>query len=487
VTPSSTSAVAAGRPAPAVPDHPEEPGPRLDDWPHTTRILPWLVAAFLTLIWAIPFDSAELPISLPFESKLDRFVLAALAGVWLFVVARGAPGTTRPVSGWITVAIGALMLVTFASVVLNFDVLARIGESEIAVKKLSLILSLALFFLVVASSIRATEVGAFITLMIGLAALAGLGTVVEYRTGVNHFFGFTDAVIPGVSVAPPPIDPDFGRAAITGPTSHGLAITAILAMVLPFAVARLFQVKDALPRALYMLAVVLILAGGVATLRKTALVAPVAALLVLLAYRPRSMARLLPLGIVFVVGIHFLAPGALGGIRKEFEGRSQASTQGRTSDYAAVTPDVLAYPVLGRGFGTYDPKNDLIATAPYHHRTLDNQYLMLLIEIGIVGLLVYVAVALVGWIALHPSARSSDPARAGPALGAIGALMAYLVSNFLFDTLAFPQAPYMFFFVLALAAVWARAHAHEAVPQAQTAPPPATAGQAAAWRAAPYP
>jgi O-antigen ligase len=481
VTVASTSAVRDVRPVPPASDNAEEGGPRLDDWPHTTRLLPWLVAAFLVMIWAIPFDSAELPITLPFESKLDRFVLAALTAVWLFVAARGAPGTTRPIGGRITVAIGALLLVTFVSVVLNFEVLARIGESEIAVKKLSLIFSLAMFFLVVASSVRPSEIGAFVTLMIGLAALAGLGTVIEYRTGANHFFGFADSVIPGVSVAPPPIDPDFGRAAITGPTSHGLAITAILAMVLPFAVARLFQVRDAWPRALYMLAVVLILAGGVSTLRKTALIAPVAALVVLLAYRPRSMARLLPLGVVLVVGIHFLSPGALGGIRKEFEGRSQASTQGRTSDYAAVAPDVLAHPLLGRGFGTYDPKNDLTATAPYHHRTLDNQYLMLLIEIGIVGLLIYVAVALVAWGALHPSARSSDPARAGPALGAIGALVAYLVSNFLFDTLAFPQAPYMFFFVLGLAAVWARSYANRPVHSS----PPAPALAPAAWQAAP--
>src|SRR6185312_5414230 len=52
-------------------------------WPRTTRVLPWMLAAFLAMVWLVPFDSASLPVHLPFESKLDRVVIILMAFVWL--------------------------------------------------------------------------------------------------------------------------------------------------------------------------------------------------------------------------------------------------------------------------------------------------------------------------------------------------------------------------------------------------------------------
>jgi O-antigen ligase len=140
-------------------------------------------------------------------------------------------------------------------------------------------------------------------------------------------------------------------------------------------------------------------------------------------------------------------------VRYELTGGSTLSNQGRTSDYAAVAPDIAAHPVLGRGFGTYDPRIHLRADSPQRHRTLDNQYLTLLIEVGMIGLVVYLALAATAIISLHPTARSRDPARAGPALALIAGFAAYAVANFLFDTLAFSQVPYLFFFLLGVATV----------------------------------
>ena len=45
-------------------------------WPHTTRILPWLAAAFLLMLWLVPFDSITAPFSLGADSKLDRVALS---------------------------------------------------------------------------------------------------------------------------------------------------------------------------------------------------------------------------------------------------------------------------------------------------------------------------------------------------------------------------------------------------------------------------
>ena len=37
-----------------------------------------MLAAFLAMVWLVPFDSASLPVHLPFESKLDRVVIIGI-------------------------------------------------------------------------------------------------------------------------------------------------------------------------------------------------------------------------------------------------------------------------------------------------------------------------------------------------------------------------------------------------------------------------
>jgi hypothetical protein len=292
-------------------------------------------------------------------------------------------------------------------------------------------------------------------LLIVLASVTAVGTVIEYRTNVNYFYEWT-AKLPAVTVGAEPLDPKFGRPSIVGPTGHGLAVTTILAMVMPFAVVNLMRSKDRLRKIAYSLAIALLFAGAVATLRKTALIVPAAAAITLFAYRPRQMLRLFPLGLILLASTHAISPGALSGIRYEFEGGNDESTEGRTEDYAAIRPDVLGNPLWGRGYGTYDPKVQNEKLHPFEkHRLIDNQLVLLLIEVSVLGLLAYLSIALLGIRSLHKVARSADPARAGPAVALIAAIVAFVVSNFLFDCLSFRQVPYLFFCFLAFAVILA--------------------------------
>jgi hypothetical protein len=54
---------------------------------------------------------------------------------------------------------------------------------------------------------------------------------------------------------------------------------------------------------------------------------------------------------------------------------SVLTTTDRTARYDAVRPDVLNHLLLGRGYQRYDP---------HKYRILDNQYLDLLITVGLV-------------------------------------------------------------------------------------------------------
>jgi hypothetical protein len=81
-----------------------------------------------------------------------------------------------------------------------------------------------------------------------------------------------------------------------------------------------------------------------------------------------------------------VVPGLLGTFRSIiFNAGSDPSTHGRTEDYGPVLAYVAEAPIFGRGVGTFIPSL---------YRTLDNHYLGVLVEAGVVGLVATVALFL---------------------------------------------------------------------------------------------
>ncbi len=64
------------------PAEPRDRG-RLDDWPRTTRVLPWLLAGFIAMLWLVPFNTIQLAVSMPVDLKLDRLVLPFVVLAWV--------------------------------------------------------------------------------------------------------------------------------------------------------------------------------------------------------------------------------------------------------------------------------------------------------------------------------------------------------------------------------------------------------------------
>ena len=453
VTPTETHVPAIAAPRVAAGDDPRTVrrpiAAAADDWPHTYRLVPWLIASFLAMLFLVPFDSTQLPAGLPFDSKLDRVLLAPMAFLWLMTACTARRSRVRFRITLIDYALFFVVTIAFASVIFNLPTLFNIGETSLAVKKLFVLLSFIAFFYIASSSIRPSEAKNFCMLVVGLAALMGLGITYEYRTSVNVFFNWTDAVLPGAfSVSPPPADPQFGRELVSGPTVHAIAAATLLAMALPFACSAFAAAKTHKRKILYGVAVGLILAGAISTVRKTGALAPATSLLVLCLYRPRMMLRMVPLGIIVLIFIQAAAPGALVRIKAQVVNVSGAqTTYSRKEDFKATKPDVMKHQLTGRGFGTYDPDR---------YRFLDNEYLGRLIETGYIGLASYILMIVAVIAVAHPSIRSGDPRRAPPALAAAAGAAAFGAASSFFDILAFPQAPYMFFFVAALAVVVAK-------------------------------
>ncbi len=417
-----------------------------DDWPHTTRILPWALAGFVVMLFLVPFDAIDLPVNLPLSNTLDRPLLVAIAILWLLSLAI-VSGEARPRVRLTRVhfAVLAFFAICCIGVAVDGQVLASMDEVSLVVKKLALLFSYLLFFFIVASVMRPREVPRYAAMMVVLGVIVAVATVVEYRMHYNVFYSLWGKIFPITLPAELDMPDSIGRLTVYGPTNQPLELAALLAMVLPFAVMGSIDASTRRRRVLYSIAIGLLIAGGVATSRKTSIVAPVGAILLLVAYRPRTVTRsLLGLALVLGVLVHITSPGALGSVLTQLEPghvNNVLSTTDRTARYDAVRPDVLSKLLLGRGYESYDP---------HKYRILDNEFLGLLITTGLIGLLAYLGIFATMMSAAHRTIRGPDPKRASVALGAFAAVGVIALASGLFDVLSFPHVPYLLFFVGAM-------------------------------------
>ena len=206
------------------------------DWPRTTRVMPWMIAGFMVVLWLVPFNVIQLTASLPFDVKFDRMVLPFLFATWILSLAAGGPASPRVRVTLIHVGIATFIAAICLSIVVNAYDLNQSLELDMPIKKVTLLFSYGLFFLIVASSVRRTEVPAFLKYTLGLSILMAIGTIWEYRFHYNVFYDLSGKILPGFfqvgSVDSTEVD-DIGRLMIRGPAEHPLETVGMLTMALP--------------------------------------------------------------------------------------------------------------------------------------------------------------------------------------------------------------------------------------------------------------
>jgi hypothetical protein len=420
-------------------------------WPHTTRLLPWVFAGFLALIWLTPFNNIEINATLPIELRLDRLVLPVLVVIW--VLALGAGGRIAPQLRMTRVhlAIAGLLACAFLSMVLNARYLNQSLELDLSLKKLPLMLSYVTLFVIASSSIRRGEVQSFLTYTLGLAIIVALGMVFEYRMKYNPFWELSDKLLPGFfsvdGKAAGDATDHIGRRLVRGPAEVPLEAVAMLSMALPIALVRVLEAHRLRQRLIYSVVIMVLMAAAFATYRKSALVVPVSVVFALAYFRRRELLRLAPLGMVTLIIVSSIAPGAIGSTIRQFT-RSGATSlptvSDRASDYDAVRPDIWSHFLLGRGWGSYNHDS---------YRILDSEVLLRTIETGLLGLGAFLLVGISVIATSRKAIASRDPQIAPIAL--VGALVAvvFLVAAFLFDELSFPHAAYIFLYMVGLVTV----------------------------------
>jgi hypothetical protein len=417
-------------------------------WPHTTRVVPWMLAGFLVVLWLLPFQEITLPIHLPFGARLDRALLVGIAAVWVVVLIGGgamAPRVRFTAMHWAVFAYVGLAILT---TLLNLQRITIDAEDKLATGRLALLFAYALFFVIAASSIRSEELQPFMSLILGLAAITAIGTIYEFRADSNLFYSWARDVLPGnVHVGSAVGGAVAGRRRVIGPTDHGLAVTAMLAMVLPLALVRLSEAKRPSRQVLYGALAILLAGGCLATVRKTGPIAVVIAIAFVALFRPPSLPRLLVAAAAGTVAAVLVLPDAVQSIGDQLFGgaiSTSDSSSGRLGDYPVAMIDTSRHLLFGRGYGAFD------AAAV---RIFDNQYLSLLVTVGVIGLVAFVVVLLSAFGTAARSIASGDRVRAAAGLAAAASALVFAVACALFDAMAFPQAPYVFMLMAALGAV----------------------------------
>ncbi len=458
------------RPSAPVPKAPQRRGASTarDAFPHTRRPLPWLLAGFLAMLFAVPISATELKVHLPVDSRIDRFAVIVLFLAWIwFGGDQRAFVRTRRSKLYVTAACVFLALAV-ASLLLDAGRIINLGDFKLAEKRFALLGSFLIVSWFALTALRFEDVRGFATYLIGLASLMSLGMLFERHAGYNVFYEWSRTIlgpIANVGWSPTDIHPAFGtegRVTVVGPTEHGLAATTMLVVVMPFALVRVLDATSRRSWWLNAAAFALMVAGALATDRKTALVVPVVVVIYIACYRPRQVLRLAPVGLVVLVGlVHVASPGALGTVFAVNEAKSSNSTTHRLGDFTNVMPDVLAHPILGRGFGTINPEQ------PSQFRINDDEYIDELWEVGAVGLLAFIWMIIAPVVLARAAIRSRGPTIASLALATSGGCVAFLVVCALFDALSFPQAPYMFFVVSALTTIAAAGPEGNVVPIAE--------------------
>ena len=274
-----------------------------------------------------------------------------------------------------------------------------------------------------------------------------IGATAMATIGITQFFTGLDAtqyiIIPGLKVGSLSTDL-LSRNGLNRPSAtaaHPLEFAAVLGMVLPIAINR---ARFAPPgkRLTRWLQVGLIGAALPMTVSRSAILGILAVCFVLLPTWPKLERRIaygvLALG---VMGLWFLTPGLLGTFRTLFATLSgDTSTTSRTGALSMASPYVSQHPWFGRGFGTFFP-------ATYFFT--DDQYLLSLMEIGVVGLLALLALFITGLVTAQKVRRATtDPEMRDLGQSLTATIAVAMVAFGTFDALSFNMAAGLSFLLL---------------------------------------
>ena len=452
-------------------------GAVLAAWHQAIFRWPAVVALLISIMLFVPIGRYSIPVNLPFGLELYRVAVALVLAGW--VAALLVDPRVRLRRSPFQVPLLIIVCATVGSLAVNVGRVAPLGPA--VVKAITFFLSFVLVHYLLVSVVRTRRSVETVTklLVTGTAAVA-VASIVEQRIGFN-VFDHVGKVLPFLQFNGAVEVDRLGVTRAFGSSSHPIELGVVLAMALPLGLALTFGCgrRWAIPT-------VVLAVGVMSAASRTPILFLVGAGLVLLWLQPRDLRRLLPLLVPLIIVVKLAAPGSLATLKLAFfpeggliEEQSVVAREadpllagGRIRQLRPMLNEAGRTPVLGQGFATRQTGfTNPLRNAPI----LDNQWLGLILELGIVGV--------VGWAALFVgSARRLGRAarrRAGPdgwlAAGLAASIVGFGIAMFTFDGFAFTQATFVFWILISLSASLLLTETEEAHPMKEAASTRATA------------
>ncbi|MHA6967357.1 O-antigen ligase family protein [Glutamicibacter bergerei] len=274
------------------------------------------------------------------------------------------------------------------------------------------------------------------------AVVATLG-MYQFLTGTVLIDRFPT---PGLASIDGGVDLRSGFMRPRGTARHALEFAAVVSSLVPLAIALCIgDRKLGFIRRFFPVAVLV----GVSfiSLTRSALIGLALGILAMMPFwDARLRRRVVLLGIAGAGAVMIALPSVLRAIMEMFEG-GDSSVESRTGSWDFAFQVFSTNPLFGRGFGTFLPS----------YRILDNQLLLLVLEIGIVGALAFVALLATGvYCAIAGRSTGEESLNNHLGVGLAASIISSATLMAFFDSFSFPQAPGVLFLVLGISSAYWR-------------------------------
>jgi O-antigen ligase len=225
----------------------------------------------------------------------------------------------------------------------------------------------------------------------------------------------------------------------------------LMGMLVPIALHVGFQHRNLNPLIRWTPVVLICMIIAASSSRSAYLGAAIAVAVCMVGWSRKQRAMVLGLAVGGLGLVFLVAPRIINSVTGMFVGAEEdPSVTSRTDSYGVAWFFVDRNPLFGRGLGTFLPK----------YRIFDNQYLQMMVSIGIIGVLLFAAFIIATFIQLARVYRAcEDPKTRDLVVALIGAAAAGFAGLAFFDAFAFPMTMGTIFLVLGLASAVTRLNA----------------------------
>jgi O-Antigen ligase len=429
------------------------------------QLLAWraLLTGILIVVFFIPIRRYTVPGNLPFQLEPYRLVVALVLAGW-FAALLVDPRVRWRRSG-LEGPLFAFAAAALASVLVNWSRVRSLDVEPTTLKTLTFLLSFLLVVFLIVSLVRSARDLDFMirALVVCGTALAGFA-LFEAISGYNIFDHLAGALsflrsepLP-YSLSNTLANDRGGRLRVYASAQDPIALSAVLVILAPLAV---YLACTDRRRGLWWGCTAMLALGAIAPLSRTGIVMLVVVVAVFAWLRPRQVRRMWPALVPALLVIHLVLPGSIGALTTAFlpsggiiaQQQSGAGTKGsgRLADVGPSLTEWSHSPILGEGYGTR------IVDGPTPNASiLDDEWLGLLLETGLAGVLTWV------WLYARVLRRLAARAKADHSSHGLlctaltASIAAYAVGMFTYDSFSFIQVTLVLFVLLGLgSAAWA--------------------------------